>query len=391
MTASSFISRRLSFKGRAAVVSIAVSFFVVILALGISDGFRREIRSGLSYLGGDIRITRMSVSEGSLPAVEAGDSLIASLTSIPGVVQLRHAVYGSGVVRNGDSVHGVLFKGVESQGVESNADTASMDVVIPRRLSSLLGLSEGDRMLSYFISDKVAVRNFRVGGTYDAVVTGDDRMVVMCDINSLRRVNLWPEDHDSAIELVLDPELSTEKRLSIAQDVAYMLYEASCEDELPLISSSIEESYPQLFDWLRLISYNSDFILILMVIVAAFNMVSGLLILLFEHISTIGLLKSMGMTFKGISRTFLLVSGRIVLYGMVAGNVAGIALCMVQKYTHVLKLNPENYFISFVPVSLDIPAVLLCDAAAFVVIMLILLIPCRFIAGVDPARTVSVR
>lgn len=266
-----------------------------------------------------------------------------------------------------------------------------MDVVIPRRLSSLLGLSEGDRMLSYFISDKVAVRNFRVGGTYDAVVTGDDRMVVMCDINTLRRVNLWPENRDSAIELVLDPESSTEKRLSIAQEVAYMVYDASCEDELPLISTSIEESYPQLFDWLRLISYNSDFILILMVIVAAFNMVSGLLILLFEHISTIGLLKSMGMTFKGISRTFLLVSARIVLLGMLVGNVAGIALCMVQKYSHVLKLNPENYFISYVPVSLDIPAVLLCDAAAFVVIMLILLIPCRFIAGVDPARTVSVR
>lgn len=368
------------------MVSIAVSFFVVILALGISDGFRREISSGLSYLGGDIRITRMSASDAVMPAVDAGDSLITALSNIPGVAQLRHAVYSAGVVRNGDSVHGVIFKGVDVQ-----TDTASMDVLIPRRLSSILGLAEGDRMLSYFISDKVAVRNFRVGGTYDAVVTGDDHMVVMCDIRTLRRVNRWSENQDSAIELVLEPSCSSGERSSIAQDVAYMVYDASCTDELPLISSSIEESYPQLFDWLRLISYNSDFILILMVIVAAFNMVSGLLILLFEHISTIGLLKTMGMTFKGISRTFLIVSARIVLKGMLYGNAAGILLCMIQKYTHVLKLNPENYFISHVPVSLDIPAVLLCDAAAFVVIMLILLIPCRFIAGVDPSRTMSVR
>lgn len=391
MDASSFISRRLSFKGRAAVVSIAVSFFVVILALGISDGFRRELRSGLSYLGGDIRITRMSASDAALPVVDAGDSLPESLISIPGVVQLRHAVYSAGVVRNGDSVHGVIFKGVEDQAFGNEKDTVSMDVIIPRRLSSMLALTEGDRMLSYFISDKVAVRNFRVGGIYDAVVTGDDRMVVMCDIRALRRVNLWTEGQDSALELVLDPGCTSGERSSIAQEVAYTVYEASCEDELPLISSSIEESYPQLFDWLRLISYNSDFILILMVIVAAFNMVSGLLILLFEHISTIGLLKSMGMTFRGISRTFLLVSARIVLLGMLAGNAAGMLLCMIQKYTHVLKLNPENYFISYVPISLDIPAVLLCDAAAFVVIMLILLIPCRFIAGVDPSRTMSVR
>ena len=160
------------------------------------------------------------------------------------------------------------------------------------------------------------------------------------------------------------------------------------DDDDNLFATSVMRRYPQIFDWLTLIDFNVLFILILMTIVAGFNMISGLLIMLFRNISTIGTLKAMGMTDRSIAKVFLRVASVIVFKGMLAGNLLALALCAVQKWTHVLKLNPENYFVPFVPVHLNLPAVILADAGAYLAIMVLLLIPTLFISHVDPAKTV---
>jgi lipoprotein-releasing system permease protein len=160
------------------------------------------------------------------------------------------------------------------------------------------------------------------------------------------------------------------------------------EDDDALVASSLLDKYPQLFDWLNLIDFNALAVLLLMTVVAGFNMISGLLILLFRNISTIGTLKAMGMTDKSISSVFLRISSNLVLKGMLIGNAVALALCAVQSATHVLKLNPENYFISYVPLKVNVPMILLADALAYGVIMLLLLIPTGFISKVDPAVTV---
>ena len=124
-----------------------------------------------------------------------------------------------------------------------------------------------------------------------------------------------------------------------------------------------------------------------MAIVAGFNMISGLLIMLFRNISTIGTLKALGMTDKGIGRVFLRVASNLVLKGMLIGNALALIFCFIQGKTHFLKLNPENYFVSFVPVAVDIPMILVADVVAYIIIMLLLLLPCLFISKVDPAQT----
>ena len=161
------------------------------------------------------------------------------------------------------------------------------------------------------------------------------------------------------------------------------------DDEDPLRAVAATERFAQLFDWLDLIDFNVYAILLLMTVVAGFNMVSGLLILLFRHVSTIGTLKTLGMKDRSIAGVFLRVGARTVAIGMAAGNAAALLFCLVQGTTHVLKLNPENYFVSFVPVHVDLPGILAADAAAFAGILLLLLIPTLFISKVDPARTVK--
>ena len=167
---------------------------------------------------------------------------------------------------------------------------------------------------------------------------------------------------------------------------AALLY--ASDDDPPVVSVSTAEANPQLFDWLSLIDFNVLVILVLMTVVAGFNMISGLLILLFENISTIGILKSMGMTDGAIVKVFLRTSSVIVLKGMAAGNLLAFLFCLIQGSTHIIALDPSNYFISYVPVHLQTLKILAADAAAYIVIMLLLLLPSMFISRIDPAKTV---
>lgn len=387
MDASFFIAGRLRFKGNIAMICIAVSFLVMIIAVSVSSGFRHAIRSGLSDISGDIRITppTLSVLDESLP-IEADAAYRPYIEEVEGVSEIRPVVYKAGIVKSGDNIQGVLFKGME------NDDTVSLAVSVPKRLAEIAGIKTGDRMLTYFVGESVKARQFTVTSVYDALVEADDKLVVYADISDLQRVNGWNASEVSSLEILLEDDMRNESDIESANDrIGTLINAYSSDDEESVIASSSVSSYPQLFDWLSLIDFNVLLILILMTIVAGFNMISGLLIMLFENISTIGLLKSLGMTDRAISKVFLSSSAILVAKGMLAGNALAILFCIIQDTTKVLRLNPENYFVSFVPVKMDFGMILTADILAFVLIMLLLLIPCLFISKVDPADTVRVR
>lgn len=391
MDASLFIARRLRFKGNVAVTSIAISFLVMIVAVAVSGGFRHEIRSALSQMSGDVCLMPpgMNVLEDSSP-IESDASYMPYVRKLEAVDEIVPAVYRAGIVKASDNIHGVLFKGTEG-GVQA-PDSVSLAVSIPRRLSRMTGLKEGDRMTAYFVSDRVKARRFNIVSVHDAMVETDDNLVVYADMADLQRIEGWQENQVSAVEIVLGKEHKDEARINdAAQEIGTLVNAYSDDDEASVIAVSSVSRYPQLFDWLSLIDFNVLFILLLMTVVAGFNMISGLLIMLFENISTIGLLKSLGMTDRSIAKVFLSSAAGLVLKGMLIGNAVAGLFCLIQGTTHLLKLNPENYFVSFVPVHLDLGYVLMADAAAFAVIMILLLIPCLFIAKVDPADTVRVR
>ena len=392
MDASFFIAGRLRFKGNIAVVSIAISFLVMIIAVAVSSGFRHEVRNGLSSMSGDVRLMppAMSYLDENEP-IESDPAYLPYVQDVQGVRSIEPAVYRAGIVKNGESIHGVMFKGI-SGGVRETSDSVALAVSIPSRLAEISGLMIGDRMLTYFVGDKVKARQFNVVSVHQTMIQADDKLVVYADLSDMQRVNGWEENQVSVLEVMLEDECKTEMQIEEMGALIGTLANAySAEEDAPVISVSAVSSYPQLFDWLNLIDFNVLFILALMTIVAGFNMISGLLIMLFENISTIGLLKSLGMTDRSISKVFLSSSAVLVLKGMAAGNLLAILFCIVQSTTHLLRLNPENYFVSFVPVNLDFGTILCADILSFFVIMLLMLIPCVFISKVDPAETVRVR
>lgn len=397
MDASIFISRRLRFRGNIAVISIAISFLVMIIAVAVSSGFRHQLRSGIARISGDIQIVPpdMNPLDPAQP-VERDAAYVDAVASIDGVGSVIPVVYRAGIVKSGTDVHGVLFKGVpdgpSSVTGEPCQDSLALQIAIPERLSEITGIGVGDRMLTYFVGDNVKLRQFNVTATYDPLVQTDDRLVVYCSLSDLQRVDGWGPQQVSAMEIMLDESHSDEASINEAvEHVGAYVNAYSSDSEAPVIAVSSLQKYPQLYDWLNLLDFNVFFILLLMTAVAGFNMISGLLIMLFENIPVIGLLKALGMKNWNISRIFLSSSAVLVAKGMIAGNLIAFAFCIIQNATHVLKLNPENYFVSYVPVHIDFASVILADIAVFAVVMVLLLIPCMFIYRVDPAETVRMK
>lgn len=396
MDASYFIAGRLRFKGRIAMVSIAISFLVMIIASSVSSGFRHEIRSGLSQLSGDVQLVppTMNILDGE-SFLEYDASYLQYVRNLEDVEAMVPVVYRAGIVKKGEDIHGVLIKGVPRgtagvPDVHVVSDSVSLPVSIPSRLAEISGLAAGDRMLVYFVGgDDVKARQFNVVSVHETMVETDDRLVVYADLADMQRVNGWEEDHVSTVEIHLrdKDEINI---MEMSSEIGVTLNSYSSDDE-PVIAVSSVSRYPQLFDWLDLIDFNVLFILILMTTVAGFNMISGLLIMLFENISTIGLLKALGMTDKAISKVFLSSSAVLVLKGMAVGNLLALAFCWIQGTTHVLRLDTENYFVPYVPVNPDPGLIITADVVSFAVIMLLLLIPCIFISKVDPAETVRVK
>ena len=392
MDASLFIARKLRFKRRVVMASIAVSYLVMIVAVAVSSGFRNEIRSGLSAVTGDVRLTPpdLNVLDESRP-IEKNPAYLQYVKEVRGVDEVIPVIYRAGIVKNGESIHGVMFKGLPAQQLQDVPDTLSLGVSIPRRLAEISGLEVGDKMLSYFVGKTVKARQFNVAAIHDAIVEVDQKLVVYASLEDMQRLNGWSEEEVSSFEILLDKGADELDIMYSNGEIGAVVNAYADEDQETVVATSSVDTYPQLFDWLNLIDFNVFFILLLMTVVAGFNMISGLLIMLFENVSTIGLLKSLGMTDKSISKVFLSSASVLVLKGMAWGNGLAFLFCLIQGATHLLRLNPENYFVSFVPVNLDLGMVLLADLLSFAVIMVLLLIPCVFISKVDPAETVRMK
>lgn len=383
MVADSFISRRIKFKGNIAAVATAVSFFVIIVAVAVSSGFRHSIRDGVAAMTGDIRITPY-VSGGQDPVpmprhLPSEDKILA----IPGVTGIVPVVSRAGIVKNGEIVHGVIVKGTPDQ-----VGGDGLAVSIPHRLAEITGLEAGEDLTTYFVGEKVRARKFHITAEHRDIIETDDNLLVYARLEDMQRLNGW--DSTSVSQLEVKVKNASPKVLKdIEAHIGYILSTSPDEDENGLYVISSARSYPQIFDWLGLLDVNVLIVLILMTLVAGFNMISGLLVMLLRNIPLIGTLKALGMQDRAIGRLFVRIGAEAVLKGMLIGNALAFLFCLIQGTTHLIKLDPANYFVSFVPVHLPFWGILGADIAAFLGIVLLMWLPALSISKIDPAETVK--
>lgn len=386
---------------RLAVAGVALGLAVMILTVAIVVGFKHEIRDKVVGFGSHIRISAFSSNTTyETPPVQLSDSLRQVLASDAEIERIEAYATKPGIFKTDDNYLGVVLKGVtpdydwcfyrdylvEGRLPELQDSTASNEILVSQPIASKLHLKVGDGVLAYFVQDNVRARKFVIAGIYKTDLSEYDNLFVLGDARQVQRLNGWQPDQYSGIEL----RVADFGRLS---ETAYKLY-----TELLAVPDgygahyyvqSVRELNPVFFGWLDLLDMNVWVILILMAAVAGFTMISGLLIIILENAGMIGVLKALGAGNGGIRSIFLQVSALLVGKGLLWGNAVGLSLCLIQKYFHVLKLNPEAYYIPYVPIELNVGYVLLLNVGCLLVSMLMLVGPSYIVALIRPAQSIK--
>lgn len=384
-----------------ACASVAISILVMFMAMVISDGFKREIKETSVGFSGEVFLLSPGQDiTNQLYPISGRPSYINKIHSLKGIESVNDVAYTSGMLKSDESVQGIMFKGVDStysldffekylvEGTlpDFSGKSASNQILISERLASLMNYKCGDKITAYFVGESVRVRRFTISGLYNVRLDEMDKTLAIVDIRQTRRLNGWERDQVSNIEIKLDAGANADK---ICREIEEIILDRPWDDD-SVIASQIRYIYPHIFDWLDLLNMNVLIILILMIVVAGFNMISGLLIILFEKTSMIGLLKALGMKTRDICRVFIYRGSFIVIKGMVIGNVIAIILSILQGVFHIIPLDPANYFVDHVPVYVNVPKIVILNVASFVLMILIMIIPSFFIARVQPEKTIKV-
>ena len=264
-------------------------------------------------------------------------------------------------------------------------DKRSTEVLISKYLSDLLGLKVGDSFLTYFVQDDVRARKFTISGIYETGFLDYDKMFVMADIKQVQRLNHWDKDQVGGLELLVDDYDHLDK---VAEDIYFELAEMQDRMGNTYYARSIKELNPMIFNWLDVLDVNVVIILVLMLSVAGFTMISGLLIIILERTNMIGILKALGQNNTSIRKVFLYVSFFLIGKGMLWGNVIGISLCLLQSFFHIVKMDPSVYYLDAVPIDLNITSLLLLNVGTLFASMLMMLGPSYLITKIDPAKSI---
>lgn len=407
-----FIAKKIHFSGggggrkatppavRIAMAGIALGLAVMILSVTIIIGFKKEIREKIIGFGSHIQITNLdsNASFEYAPVVVSG-TLLDSLLTIPGIVHAGRFATKPGMIKTDEDFQGIVLKGVDEKYdwaffrdnlVEGElpvieAGRRTTDVIISAYLANLLRLKLGDDILTYFIQDEVRARRFHIAGIYDTGYYEYDKYFIITDIKQIRRLNNWDDDQASGIELTLDNYNHLD---AVAEEVFFLMSGKQDRNNNMFFTRSVKDLNPMIFHWLQALDINVVLILILMMAVAGFTMISGLLIIILERINMIGILKALGQSNEEIRKIFLYISLFLIGKGMLWGNVIGIGIALIQKYTGVITLNPSIYYLNAVPIDLGISHLLLVNFGALTASMLMMFAPTWVITKVAPAKSI---
>lgn len=383
-----------------AMTGIAIGLAVMIITVSVIVGFKREVRDKIVGFGAHIQVGNLEAA-GSYETrpVVAGDSVLAMLSAYPEVRHVQRYSTKPGMIKTSDAFQGMVLKGVgpeydrsffcrhlvEGEFPDFGDSLSSNKVLVSRSLADKLRLGVGDKIDTYYIQDDIRARRLQVAGIYQTNFSEYDNLFLLADLNLVNRLNRWEPDQVSGVELQLY-EYGTleEATLRIAAD---MDGHADRNGEEYAVRN-VEQLNPQIFAWLDILDVNIWVILILMTGVAGFTMVSGLLIIIIERTSMIGVLKSLGADNFTIRKVFLWFSVFLIGKGMLWGNVIGLAFYFVQHGIGVFKLAPETYYMDTVPVSFNLWLFLLLNVGTLLVSVVMLLAPSYLITRISPATSI---
>jgi lipoprotein-releasing system permease protein len=265
------------------------------------------------------------------------------------------------------------------------SDSTLPDVIISQSIADKLNLKLGDSFITYFVQEPLRARKFHITGIYQTYFSDYDKLFALLDIKQIQKLNQWDDDMVSGLEIYVKDY----NRLDATADSLYFDLQLR-KDRLnnTYLTRSVKQMKPEIFDWLSVLDLNVIVILALMLVVAGFSMISGLLIIILEKASMIGTLKALGQDNTSIRKVFLYLSAFLIGKGLLWGNLLAISLCLIQHYFGILKLNPEIYYLTKVPIDISVLSIVLINAGTFLITLIMLIVPSYLIANISPAKTI---
>ena len=403
MNAATFISKRIfslskenlsSTVMRIAVASVALGIAIMLISIAVVVGFKNQIKDKVIGFVAPIHIQALNQNESIEETPFLFDSVLSARLDKPFITEMHKTADKAGIIKTDEEIQAVVLKGVDQdynwsyissyiingkvpQYVENER---SNDVVISNIIAHKMKLNVGDPVRIWFVDPEMKARGrkFTVVGIYETGLQECDERYLYCDLNQIRRLNGWDNGEIGHLEIWVDNQ-------ELIDDYNNQIYYSIPTN---LVSYTAMESYPNIFDWLELQDMNVVIIIALMLLVAGITIISMLLIIILERTSTIGLLKAMGASNGLIRRIFLKRSFRILLIGMIIGNIIGIGLCLVQQHYNIIALSPESYYLSAVPIELNIWYILALNVGTMILWILMLLLPTMLINNVRPSKSI---
>jgi lipoprotein-releasing system permease protein len=398
-----FIARRILSKNKAsfsrpsvriAILSIGLGLTVMFVAVAILTGFQKEVREKVIGFGAHIQISHYDENSSlETKPISMHQDFYPSLQTVKGIRHIQVYATKAGIIKTADQIQGIVLKGIGPDydpsffsnkiiagGFIHLSDTGKTnDVMISKNLAAMLKLRLHDDIRMYFISGTTTLgRKFHIAGIYETGLEEFDKVYVLCDIRHIQKLNNWQPDEVGGFEVILDNFNDLDK-------MGRMVYR---KIGMTLDAKTVRDLYPQIFDWLDLQDINVLIILVLMVLVSGITMISTLLILILERTNMIGILKALGMSNGGIRRVFLINAAYIIGQGLFWGNLVGATLCILQQRYGIMTLPQESYYVSLVPVNLDLLNILLLNAGTVVVCLAMLLLPSFVTSRISPVNAI---
>ena len=386
---------------RLAIIAIALGLSVMIISIAVVVGFKEEVRAKVIGFGSHIIIESHGTNSSyeTRPIIK-NQSFYPSLSKEKGIKGIQVFATKAGIMKTDSAIQGIVLKGVdkdyswdfiEKRLIDGNVlniseDKRINDVVISKKVAQILNLKTGDFIPTYFIQKPPKVRKFRVAGIYHTGFEDYDKIFVFADIKHIQRLNAWSKNQVSGFEVLIDNfnELDEMEKFVFSQAGNKFL-----EDGTKMRVKTIKEVNPQIFDWLELTDMNVQIIIILMLLVAGINMISGLLIIILERTNMIGILKALGANNKKIINIFLHNAFFLILRGIFWGNLIGIGISLIQYYFKIIPLDTAVYYISSVPISLHVSHLILLNAGTVFVIFTMMLLPVLLIIKIKPVKAIK--
>jgi len=365
---------------RLSVFGVSLGVVIMLIAIGITSGYKQVIEDKVVTMGQHIRISHYdrNYSFEQTP-ITLNDTLLNDIFSVPGVVSAQPFATKVGIIKTADQVEGIVLKGVdkafdgkqfsrnllEGDTLQLGDTVADNHIILSKRLADKLQLKVGDKVRTYFVQDPPRQRSFTLSGIYETGLPEYDTKFALVDLRHVQKLNDWDSMQVSGIEVLT-------RDYSMMDDAGRQLHN---QIDINLKAETVKQIYPEIFDWIALFDTNVSVLLIITTCVCMITMMSIFFIIILEQTRLIGILKTLGMKTKHVVQTFLMVAGRTLLQGLLIGNLIGLGLGLLQQHFHLIKLNPDTYYVNYVPIKFQVGEVILLNIGVFAACMLVLVIP----------------